>query len=254
VGAVWQVETWEGAALILIHAVAIGDVVNATRIVHRLEALSRSVPSLKRYSRLASGALLAAQLDKRYLHDLTELYDLYPPRSYIGWAATQGEIARCYSYIGAYADAKAITDRALALVTDADRELVALFLPLDLAAAVADAGLGQVDAALERLDALLARFAGCNHPLLHGLLHETRAYICWEAKRVADYHHSLGQVERWFRPTETPALIAKCERLAALSTTTKSQLLPAANENAFGIDPDTVPTIAQRSENPPPAL
>ncbi|HKU45038.1 MAG TPA: AAA family ATPase, partial [Polyangiales bacterium] len=249
VGSVWQVETWEGAALILIHAIAIGDVVNATRLVHRLEALSRSVPSLKRYSRLAGGALLTVQLDKRYLKDMVETYGMAADRSYIGWAATQGAIARCYNYIGAYAEAKALTDRALVHVTDADRELVALFLPLDLAAAVADAGLGQVDRGLARIDALLERFAGCDHPLLQGLLHEARAQICWEAKRVAEYEHSAALVERWFRPTGAPALIAKYERLVSLSNTTKSKHVPAANENA--VDMETVATEAPSRSEPP---
>jgi hypothetical protein len=76
-------------------------------------------------------------------------------------------------------------------------------------------------------------------------LHEARAYVCWEAKRVAEYEHSLAQVERWFRPTGTPALIAKCERLAALSNTTKSQhrVLNRADDR-IGLDMDTVATDA----------
>jgi serine/threonine protein kinase len=92
---------------------------------------------------------------------------------------------------------------------------------------------------------LLQRFANCEHPLLHGLLHEARAYVCWEAKRVAEYEHSLAQVERWFRPPGTPALIAKCARLAALSNTTKSQhrVLNRADDR-IALDMDTVATDA----------
>jgi hypothetical protein len=56
------------------------------------------------------------------------------------------------------------------------------------------------------------------------MLHETRAYICWEAKRIDAYRFSLAETERWYRPTGTPALIAKCERLADISQTTKLQL------------------------------
>ncbi|HKP59372.1 MAG TPA: protein kinase [Polyangiales bacterium] len=225
-GSVWQVETWEAAALILIHAVAIGEVVSATRIVHQLEAISRNVPSLKHYSRLAQVALIAAQRDKRYLHDVRAKYAAVAPRSYIGWAATVGSVVRSYNQIGEFAEAKALSERAMAHVTDADRELVALFLPLDIHLAYADAGLGDVPAALTRLNGLIARFAKCDHPLLQGMLHEARAYICWEAKRFAEYSESVRAAEHWYRSTGTPALIAKCERLIALSNTTKSEVAP----------------------------
>jgi serine/threonine-protein kinase len=222
-GSVWQVETWEAAALILIHAVALDDVVGATRIVHRLEATSRSVPSLKSYSRLARVALIAAHSDRRHLLRIIRKYvPEDQPRSYIGWAATRGAMVRSLNYIGEYAEAKAVGDAALAHVTDADREFVTLFLPLDIEVAHAEAGLGQYDAALGRIDALLARFARFEHPLLQGMLHEARATICWSAKRVAEYSASLDATERWYRITGTPALIAKCERLVALAQAGKN--------------------------------
>jgi len=85
-----------------------------------------------------------------------------------------------------------------------------------LQAAIADAGLGRADVALARIDALLARFADTNHPLVHGLLHETRARIACGAGGMADYVHSLSEVERWFRPTGNPVLIAMYEELARL--------------------------------------
>jgi hypothetical protein len=223
-GSVWQVETWEAAALILIHAVAIGEVVSATRIVHQLEAISRNVPSLKHYSRLARAALISAIRDKRHLQALCVQYGRLAPRSYIGWAATVSAVVRSYNQIGEFAEAKAIGERAMAHVTDADRELVALFLPLDIHLAYADAGLGNVPAALTRLNGLIARFAKSDHPLLQGMLHEARAYICWEAKRFVEYSESLQATERWYRLTGTPALIAKCERLSSLSNTTKSEI------------------------------
>jgi hypothetical protein len=85
-------------------------------------------------------------------------------------------------------------------------------LPVDIQVAYAEAGLGDVDVALTRLDRLIERFRESDHPLLQGMLHDTRAYICWGAKRVDEYHVSLAQVERWYRATGNPTLIAKCER------------------------------------------
>jgi hypothetical protein len=144
------------------------------------------------------------------------------PRSYIGWAATRSALVRSLNDIGEYAEAKAVGNAALAHVTHADREFVTLFLPLDIEVAHAEAGLGQYDAALGRIDALLARFARFEHPLLQGMLHEARASICWSAKHVTEYSASLDAAERWYRITGTPALIAKCERLVALAQAGKN--------------------------------
>jgi hypothetical protein len=69
---------------------------------------------------------------------------------------------------------------------------------------------------MTRLDSLVARHEDSQHPLTLGLLHEARARIAYKAGRKRDYHFSLTQVERHFRATGTPLLIAKSERLAEL--------------------------------------
>jgi hypothetical protein len=217
IGSLWQVETWEAAASILTNAVAMGDVVSTTRSVHQLEALSRSVPSLCRYSALASHALISVHRDRRYLHELQALDCDAQPRAYIGWTATMSVAVRSFNQVGDFAGARAFATRALRHVSEADREWATLFVPLDIQTAYAEAGLGDIDAALSRLEHLIARFADCDHALIQGLLHEARAHICWEAGRVQEYECSLAQAERWLRPTQVPALIAKCEQLASLT-------------------------------------
>jgi hypothetical protein len=91
-------------------------------------------------------------------------------------------------------------------------------LPIDIPLAVAEAGLGQVDTGLGRIDACLERFRDCDHPLVQGFLHEARARIAWMAGLTDEYNLSVTIVDHWFRRTGTPALIAKCERLADLRT------------------------------------
>jgi hypothetical protein len=205
--------------------------------------LSGSVPTLKRYSRLANNALRFAQRDKREIVERCRVLGAVAPRSYIGWAATMSMVVRGYNMVGEFAEAKAVGERALVHVTDADRELVVLFLPLDVEVAVADAALGDVEAALKRLDALLARFARTDHPLLFGMLHEARAQICWNAKLIDRYEHSLAEMERWYRPTGTPALIAKYERLAGLSGAAKLPQTPPANETATSAEQTQEATV-----------
>jgi serine/threonine-protein kinase len=214
VGSAWQVETWEAASLIPVYT-SLSDIVMMTRTADRLDTLSATIPSLRFYSRLSRFSL---DLVRGHWDDvaLRVEMDRRAPRSFIGWAAVIGFHARGYNEQGNYAVAKSLCEDALKLVTDADREYVTLFMWLDIQLAIADAGLGEIDKGLARIDGLLDRFRNSDHPLVQGFLHEARARICWMAGRVDEYDRSVATVERWFRPTGTPALIAKWERLADL--------------------------------------
>src|SRR5262249_46793335 len=104
----------------------------------------------------------------------------------------------------------------------------------------ADAGLGNVNGGLRRLEALLRQFEGCDHPLVHGRLHETRARIAWKAGRVPEYEHSLAAAERAYRPTGTPALIASLEALARLGASARRSDYPPATESNRSPDATTI--------------
>jgi tetratricopeptide (TPR) repeat protein len=216
VGSAWQVETWEQPALIPV-ALKLQDVVALSQIADRLRHLSEVLPSLKLYRRLSELALGRVrggfdQLESPALKLLASI----GPREFIGWAVTTSVLARAYNETGDYTKAKDVCERALAEITDEDREFTTLFLDLDLEMASAEAGLGDVDAGMERIDRLLDRFRECDSPMVIGSLHDTRARLAWKAGRIPEYVHGLAMVERWFRPTGTPALIAKCDRLAGL--------------------------------------
>ena len=181
------------------------------------------MPSLKFYAKMAQPLLMLVVGYREEAAPLIEAeLESRPPRSFIGWAIFHGQLARAYNGLGEYAKAKVTCERALRYITDADREYVTLFLSVDLEMAAAEAGLGEVDASLSRIDALLHRFRDSDHPLLMGSLHEARAQVAWKVGRVEEYKLSLALVERFFRSTGTPALIAKCERLAELRSGPKS--------------------------------
>jgi hypothetical protein len=222
VGSAWQVELWEAPALLLIHT-ALADIVGATRLTHRLETQSRSAASLKLYCRLSKDALALARGEDAFATGLTELIDSLEARSYIGWAAAHGFLARSHNRLGRYAEAKAICEGILSRMTDADREYVTLFLGPDIELAIADAGLGMTEQALRRIDGLLERFNDCDHPLAHGLLHEARARIAWMAGDRVGWARSLANMEGYFLPTGSPELIARCELLAQLASPTQDE-------------------------------
>lgn len=62
---------------------------------------------------------------------------------------------------------------------------------------------------------------------------------CFKSNRFDDYEQSLRAMEDWFRPTGTPALIAKCDRLAALAA-----LAHPPHSRAAALLQDAIPTAA----------
>jgi hypothetical protein len=214
-GSLWQVETWEAPALILVYTLLM-DVVSSTRVVQRLELLSQEVPSLRHYAVLAKHGLMLARGEQTNVAQLEHLNRNKEPRSYIGWGAAMAFWARGYNEAGEYAEAKRLCESTLAQLEDREREYVSHFLGLDIQLAIADAGLGEFDEGLSRIDGLLQRFADCDHPLAHGLLHDARARIAFASGKLEEYEASVVQVERWFVSTGTPILIAKHKRLVEL--------------------------------------
>jgi hypothetical protein len=218
VGSAWQAELWEGAALFICYANA-ADVAGMMRVADQFPNLSASAPCAAVYPRLARLALRVFRGERSAADAMAADPELMrAPRSFVGWSTSQGLLAHAYNQIGEPAKAKAVCERALAAVTADDRAYAGLFLLLDLELAQAEAGLGACDAALRRIDALAALYAQSDNPLLHGLLHETRALVCWGAGRTDAYAEGVSLAERSLRPTGAPALIAKCERLASLGT------------------------------------
>jgi hypothetical protein len=218
VGSLWQVETWESPALILVYT-ALSDVVNATRVAHRLESLSREVPALRLHHRLAKAALERTRREVAYLTNHAEEYARHVPRSYIGWAATLGYLAQAYNETGRHDEAKRVLDETLLHVTDADRDYPSVFLNLDIQNAIATAALSGPAAGYEIIDGLLRRFERCDHPLVKGFLHEARARIAWSAGQREAYERSLADAQTLFRGTGTPILIARGEELGRLQMT-----------------------------------
>jgi hypothetical protein len=256
VGSAWQVELWEPAALILVHT-QIGDVTEMVRISDRLNALAPEYPSLQLYSRLASMALTLVREDDGALQvdpstptasiestilDVLAVVDAEPPRSFIGWGATCGFCARAMNYIGKHAEAKALCERALAQLTEADRPFVTLFLNLEIELAAADAGLGAVAEAQARMHELRNFHAASDNPLTRGRIHE--AYVRLYA-RIGDwdaFREHLDAMRSWYTRTGTASLIARVERLRVLDPVQSNRPGAASRETR-------APGSARRAEN-----
>ncbi|HEX4339924.1 MAG TPA: AAA family ATPase, partial [Polyangiaceae bacterium] len=240
VGSAWQAELWEGAPLFVAHVNA-SDVAGMMHIAGQEAVLAASAPSAATYPRLARLALRVLRGDRTVAGVMATDPDLLrPPRSFLGWSSTHALLARAYNQAGEHAKARSVAADALALTTPEDLKYAVLFLGLELELAHADAGLGDVDGALERLDALLDVHSNDDNPLVKGLLHEARALVCLAAGRTDGYTDGVDKAERSLRPIGTPSLIAKCERLASRGRDpkTRSQRLERISLN------DQVATIS----------
>jgi hypothetical protein len=214
-GSAWQVELWEPAALLPFY-LATDDVVELSRIAHRLAELAESVPSMWRYRELSE---MAAQIHARKPSTgqrFSKQLGAVVPRSFIGWSTALAGLAMFFNSRGEFAEAREMVERALTSMTDADRQYTMIFLLVDLQAACAEAGLGRADEGVRRLEHLLALHAPSENALVLGLVHEMRARIAFAAGMYGAYQESTREAARWLRPTGTPTLVARCERLEQL--------------------------------------
>jgi hypothetical protein len=79
--------------------------------------------------------------------------------------------------------------------------------------ALVEAQLGDTRGAAERIEDFLAELGERGGPVTRGSLHEARVRIALLNGDEAAAERHLAHVERWFRPTHNPALVARCERL-----------------------------------------
>jgi hypothetical protein len=117
---------------------------------------------------------------------------------------------------GNHARARDIMRGAIALFGPADHRYVFPYVDAFRHLAVAEAGLGNFAEATRLLDELLLKYEGTDHPLFVGLLHRTRAEVALAMGDRETFERHLAAMERHFRGTKAPALIAQWERLAEL--------------------------------------
>jgi hypothetical protein len=135
------------------------------------------------------------------------------PRSFNGWATMiAGHVLDCARTNQLE---RALKDGRQALALYEPRELIAtsVLTPLHVELALAEAEAGEVDGARERIEDALVRSIDRGGPATRGTLHEAASRIALAAgDRERAIAHQLD-MERCFRPTANPLLVARCERL-----------------------------------------
>jgi tetratricopeptide (TPR) repeat protein len=215
-GSAWQAEAWAPSGKVLA-CIVTSDLIGLKHAAEELERMVGDIPSFSRIARLARVSLKALRGEYELAIPLLEsTLAESEARSYIGWGATVGVLAWAYNETGQHERAAALCQQALEQLGESDRTVVAMNLQIEIQLALAEAGLGRTEAALQRLDGLLAKHEVNGGHVTLGSLHRARAQV---ALRVGDreaLEHSYRQTEYWFRLTGNPALIAQSERLAQL--------------------------------------
>ncbi|MFI5306962.1 MAG: protein kinase, partial [Polyangiales bacterium] len=213
-GSAWQVEVTVPLTLSVAYT-ALGDVVRLKHVSEQLAVLAKTLPSVARSADLSHATYL---LLRGSALEAIEIYERViagaPPRGFIGWGRAVSGLAEAYNRTGRHLEALQTCERGRAQMRPEDNPFVRMFLNIGVQSALAEAGLGRVEAAARSLDALIEEHAPNNGPVTMGLLHWARARVALQARDRPALERHLAAVERWYRPTKVPTLLGRIERLA----------------------------------------
>lgn len=211
-GSAWQVEVWAPGASIMVY-LRTHDAMGMKREMEQLQRLSKDVPSLELYNQRARGTYLLLGGRVAEAVEPLEACTRETPQAVAGWARAHGALARAYNSLGRHQEALDICQAVLTRIAADDLMFTSMNLIVQTEFALAEAGLGRVDSAARKLDALLALHAPQGGPLTLGLIHEARARVARLAHDQAAQNLHFERMEKWYRDTSVPALIAYCETL-----------------------------------------
>jgi tetratricopeptide (TPR) repeat protein len=212
-GSAWQVELWSPSASITVH-LRTADALGMKQSIEQVQRLVKNVPSLALLLERARGAYML--LRKHFVEAVPVLERCLeePEAAVVGWARAHGALARALNALGLHERARDACLRAVRALTPEDLLFPAMNLGVQVELALAHAGLGQHALAVSQLDALLAQHTPNNGPLTLGALHEARARVAMWMNDEPLCRTHLAEMEKFFRGTEVPSLIARTEGIA----------------------------------------
>ncbi len=213
-GTGWQVEAWQPPALNLVYLNS-ADVIGMKTVADQTERLQKEIPTFRRHSLMARASFCALKGDHQQAFELRRAFlENAPARCFIGWPATMGAQALSALAIGRPQEALAIAKQVIDHMSEADAVYVRMYQVPLVALCMAEAALGNGASAAARLDALIEKHKVDQSPMTLGSFHCARADVAMLLGDLGAARHHHAEMERWFRATENPALIAQCERVA----------------------------------------
>ena len=188
------------------------DALLGKRAAAELERISREIPTLRHEARHARATYLV--LCGRY-HEVIELMSQSDaPSNLVGWSRGQGILARAYNGVGQHERARQLCQVVLARCSEDDLTFVVLNLHVQLELALAEASLGDLDGARERMKRLLAQHADRVGPLALGAIHETRARVAMFEREYDVARLHCTAMRHAYAPAQSPTLDELTEQLA----------------------------------------
>lgn len=191
------------------------NAIGLLRTIPEFERLSHIAPNMLLYRDLARGylALLrgnAAHAVRLYERVLGDRRHAALPTCWVDHA----HYAQALCALGRFEDARQACLRALALAPDTDgRSDLRYHIALQ-ELAIAEAHLGEFEAAERRLEGCLAQLGAVDSPMLVGSLHRDCAQVALLARDEAKFRAHLEAMSEHYRKTRNPWLIRQCEQLA----------------------------------------
>jgi len=208
----WQAEMFWPAILLGADVLA-GDAIAARRTAEQLARRAKDLPVLQKFADAAQAAHYLLRGDiPRALTLYEKILPEYPLRGRVIYERTWFQYAQALNLAGEHARARALMLELISAMAKPDHTTV-VYLEGYRQLALAEAGLGNPTEALRILDELLAEYGHHDNRLVIGLLHKARAEVALGTGDAAAFELHAREMERRFRSTRNPALIAQCERL-----------------------------------------
>jgi tetratricopeptide (TPR) repeat protein len=212
-GRIWQNEVWAPSFFILVYTSTL-DTSGLKRIAERLDQLAQEIPSLRYDATMVRAEYHHAKGDHEQGFAISKpILDSTQDRAFIGRSNAMATFCRGLNQLGRHQEAKAVLLPLVERLTPSDRRVAAMYVNLERELAHAYAGLGDHDAAARVIDQALERYADSQHPLLLGNLYSTAATIAMTARDYTRAAAHARLMERWFRVTDNPVLIAQSEKM-----------------------------------------
>ncbi|HZN93593.1 MAG TPA: hypothetical protein VFB81_12865, partial [Myxococcales bacterium] len=148
-------------------------------------------------------ALAAFQRARAALHP-----EMRPIHQSLVAAVAETQIAQ-----GATQEARRTAEEACAMGHDFDQGYFVSWVRSERALALAEAAGGDQAAGASRLDRVLERLAGVDHPAIVGSVHEARALVAAMQQDAEAHHRHAARLEELFGGTRNPVLLARSQRV-----------------------------------------
>jgi hypothetical protein len=189
------------------------DSMNLLRVITDLKRFAPVNAAVEPHIQLAEAYVeLMRGRAERAVAQYEAVFSRFPALSCWTLTGERGRYAEALNGAGEYGKARLVCKQVLASLDPGEREYPFLTHVVEQQLALAEAQLGDVHGAADRLQALMTEVRASENPLLIGSLHRDRAHVARIARDATAFEEHAAAMSKWFRATKNPALIQQCER------------------------------------------